>query len=143
MPWRELPSGEAMSLAASAPVGRLVVAVGEIVDVYPVTHTVLDGHILFRTSPGSKLAGLAASAGVLFETDAVGEDESWSVVVRGVARRLERDDELDAVRDALRPPFVRDRKDVVVRITPLAVSGRLFVPSDEDGTEDLTLDAPD
>jgi hypothetical protein len=141
MPAVEVPTDEALSLLASAPVGRLVVSVADILDIFPVTHTVVDGDIAFRTAPGSKLAGLAVNASVLFEADSFGATESWSVVVRGLARRLERDDEISGFEGLLRPPFARGRKDVVVRIRPRTVTGRRFTPGDED--EPFVLDAPD
>lgn len=138
MPVRELTKAESLELLAGAPVGRVVLSVGDITDLFPVTHTVVDGSVYFRTAPGEKLAGLAANAAVLFEADEISETRAWSVIVRGLARRLEHDDEIEPVLGSLRSPFARGRKDVVVRIVPSSVSGRLFEPtSDDDEAETL------
>lgn len=136
MPIRELTQTESLDYLAGAAVGRVVVAVGDITDIFPVTHTVVDGAVYFRTAPGEKLAGLAANAAVLFEADEVGNSRAWSVVVRGLARRLEHDDEIEPVLTSLRNPFARGRKDVVVRIVPTSVSGRLFEPTADDDAGD-------
>lgn len=132
MPMRELTEAESLERLAEAPVGRIVVTVGDITDIYPVTHTVIDGAVYFRTAPGDKLAGLAANAAVLFEADDLSTSRGWSVVVRGLARRLESDDETDPVSDRMRSPFARGAKDVIVRITPSSVSGREFEPTEDD-----------
>ena len=134
MPMTELSDVESLELLAGASVGRIVISVGDIADIYPVSHTVLDGVIYFRTAPGDKLAGLAANAAVLFEADELTPTDAWSVVVRGLARRLENDDEIDPVIDRLRDPFVRGRRDVIVRIVPSSVSGRSIHPVDTDDT---------
>jgi uncharacterized protein len=135
MPITELTESEALELLASAPVGRIVIAVDDITDVFPVSHTVIDGAVYFRTSPGEKLAGLTANASVLFEADSLSDTDAWSVVVRGLARTLESDDELEPVLDRLRAPFVRGRKDAVVRIVPASVTGRRFHPVADDDVE--------
>lgn len=134
MPVTELSEAESLELLAAAPVGRIVIAVNDIIDIYPVSHTVLDGAIYFRTAPGDKLAGLAANAAVLFEADELTPTDAWSVVVRGLARRLEHDDEIEPVVGSLRDPFVRGRRDVIVRIVPSSVSGRSIHPVDDDDT---------
>ncbi len=136
MPITELSEAESLELLAGASVGRIVISVSDIVDIYPVSHTVLDGAIYFRTSPGDKLAGLAANAAVVFEADNLSEGDAWSVVVRGLARRLEHDDEIEPVAERLNVPFVRGRKDVIVRIVPSSVSGRQIHPVEEDATPD-------
>jgi nitroimidazol reductase NimA-like FMN-containing flavoprotein (pyridoxamine 5'-phosphate oxidase superfamily) len=136
MPVRELAEAESLELLAGAPVGRIVVSVGDVTDIYPVTHTVLDGAVYFRTAPGDKLAALASNAAVLFEADDLTGGRAWSVVVHGLARRLEYDEEIEPVADRLRNPFAHGPRDVVVRIVPSSVSGRLFEPGDDD-TETL------
>ncbi|MET4637921.1 pyridoxamine 5'-phosphate oxidase family protein [Mycetocola sp. 2940] len=136
MPVRELTETESLHYLAGASVGRVVVTVGDVTDIFPVTHTIIDGAVYFRTAPGEKLAGLAANAAVLFEADELEESRAWSVIVRGLARRLEHDDEIEPVLTSLRNPFARGRKDVVVRILPTSVSGRLFEPTAEDDADD-------
>ena len=141
MPITELTEDEAMRRLAEAPVGRIVIAVDDITDIFPVSHTVIDGAVYFRTAPGSKLAGLTANASVLFEADSLTPNDAWSVVVRGLARALEHDDDLEPVLGRLRDPFARGQRDVVVRITPSSVTGRNIHPTDED--DDSIVDPSD
>lgn len=131
----------ALRLFASAPVSRLVVSVSDVTDVFPITHTVVGDDVFFRTAPGSKLAGLAANASVLVEADEVGADSSWSVIVRGLARRIEERVELDAVEPLLRPPYAGGWKEIVVRVTPATISGRRVDHAPLDDAP--ALDAPD
>lgn len=135
MPITELTEAESLELLAGCPVGRVVIAVDDITDIFPVSHTVLGGAVYFRTSPGDKLAGLTVNASVLFEADSLTESDAWSVVVRGLARRLDSDEDLEPIQGKLRDPFVRGRKDAVVRIVPASVSGRRFHPDDTDDVE--------
>lgn len=143
MPITELSDAESLELVAGASVGRIVISVGDITDIYPVSHTVLDGAVYFRTSPGDKLAGLAANASVLFEADELTSTDAWSVVIRGLACRLESDDEIEPVTERLRSPFVRGRKDIIVRITPSSVSGRAMHPDEGDESPDPADQAVD
>jgi len=83
------------ALLAEAPVGRIGVAVHGAAEIYPVNYTVdrqADGTpaIVFRTDPGTKIAGLAGTPLVSFEVDEVDLDEQtgWSVVVKGRARQM-------------------------------------------------------
>lgn len=137
----ELAETESLRLFAAAPVARLVVSVADVIDIYPVTATVFGGDVLFRTAPGSKLAGLAANASVLLEADEFGQQVSWSVVVRGLARRIGDREELEAIEPILRDPFAGGRKEVVVRVTPTSVTGRLVERAPLE--TDVVLDAPD
>lgn len=141
MPTDDLGEAESLRLLSAAHVARLVVSVSDIIDVFPVTQTVVDGDVLFRTAPGSKLAGLAANASVLVEADEFGPQVSWSVVVRGMARRIEDREELEALEPILRDPFAGGRKEVVVRVTPTNISGRVIERAPLE--DDVVLDPPD
>ncbi|WP_372595527.1 pyridoxamine 5'-phosphate oxidase family protein, partial [Actinotalea sp.] len=68
--------------------GRLAYRVGNATDIAPVNY-VVDGHrLVFLTSQGSKLAGVAITQDVAFEVDHIGTDEATSVVAHGLARHL-------------------------------------------------------
>jgi hypothetical protein len=73
--WRLLSSGE---------VGRVAITMHALPAIFPVNYTVIDGTIVFLTSPGSKLAAAIRQAVVAFEvddyerTDRTGVGASWS-----------------------------------------------------------------
>ncbi|PWC06003.1 hypothetical protein DF223_13260 [Mycetocola zhujimingii] len=136
MPTTELTEEHSMQLVADALVGRIVTAVGSVASIHPVSHTVVDGSIYFRTIPGDKLAALTVNAAVLFEADEIGEGSAWSVIVHGRARRLDDEpDELARISPQLRDPFIRGRRDAVVEVIPESISGRRFEPAEEDDDE--------
>ncbi len=106
--------------------GRLVTHVGDVLDIFPVNYVVDDGTILFRTAEGSKLIELTVNDEVLFEVDDYSDDEAWSVVVRGRARRLDTSAEVERADGLGLSPWIPTLKYIYVRIVAHAVSGRAF-----------------
>ena len=106
--------------------GRMAVAIGEDVELFPVNYTTADGRILFRTAPGSKLLALTAHPSVAFEIDGADDAAAFSVVVKGRAERLEHQREIDAADLLPLAPWVPTLKFRWVRIVPTEVSGRVF-----------------
>lgn len=126
----ELTEAESLDLVSQALVGRIVTTVDGSPQIHPVSHTVIGGAIYFRTLPGDKLLGITVNASVLFEADAIADGTAWSVVVHGLARRIDEEPEImSQVASLLREPFVGGTRDAVVRIVPQTVNGRLFQPS--------------
>lgn len=111
--------------------GRLVTHVGEVFDIFPVNY-VVDGHsIVFRTAEGSKLTELSINDAVLFEADRYTEEDAWSVVVRGHARRLDTSSEVAAADALPLKPWIPTLKYNYVRIEPTSLSGREFRRGEE------------
>ena len=107
-------------------IGRLAVAVEDGIDIFPVNYVVHDQAVFFRSAPGSKLMDVAANPQVAFEVDGTRRGRHWSVVVRGAARRLDRDDEIEASGVlGLRTATPTDKWNYV-RIDPTTVTGRLL-----------------
>ena len=79
-----------------------------------------------RTNPGTKLAELTINDSVAFEIDGLEEDEAWSVVVKGAARVLESQSEIDAVSELPLAPWLQTRKYTFVEIVPTSVRGIRF-----------------
>jgi nitroimidazol reductase NimA-like FMN-containing flavoprotein (pyridoxamine 5'-phosphate oxidase superfamily) len=75
--------------------GRLAVRREETVDIFPINYLVFDDELYFRSAPGSKLMDLTQSPRVAFEIDGRSGRRLWSVVVHGVARRLNDDEEIE------------------------------------------------
>lgn len=124
---------------AAAEVGRVVTWVGEVVDIFPVNFVVDGNEIVFRTAEGSKLVELTINDEVIFEVDDHSETDAWSVIVRGSARRLETNDEVDRADRLPLRPWIPTLKHNYVSITPHELSGRAFPRG--DGPEQGPLDA--
>ena len=111
--------------------GRIVTHVGDIIDIFPVNYVVDEGEILFRTAEGSKLFELTVNDEVLFQVDDHTESDAWSVVIRGTARRLETDDEVQHADSLPLVPWIPTLKHNYVRIAPHQLSGRAFRRAEE------------
>lgn len=115
------------ALLAANPMGRLAVAAGGEVDIFPINYVVDAGTLVFRTAPGTKLVELTINSTVALEIDGYSETEAWSVVVKGRATRIESRAEIEAVERLGLTPWVSTYKDVLVRITPTEATGRRFM----------------
>lgn len=120
---------ECLRLLATMPVGRVSVTSGALPTVLPVNYRVIDGRIVFRTAPGSKLDAAALNAVVAFEADAIdaAAHSGWSVVVVGVAHRV-RDDEVDPVERDRIIRWATGPGDRLVAISTEMVTGRRLRP---------------
>lgn len=126
-----LDSEECWRRLTEAPMGRLALAAGGSIDIFPVNFVVSDGALYFRTAPGDKLLELSVNPDVAFEVDGFDEGSAWSVIVKGVAERLETQTEIDEADRLPLTPWVPTLKYRWVRINPVAVSGRSFSRSPE------------
>ncbi len=89
--WVEhLNEAECWRRLAESPVGRVGVLVDSAPEIYPVNYVVEEHTILFRTDPGTVLAGLAKSPAVCFQIDGIDPTErtGWSVLVKGRAEQI-------------------------------------------------------
>jgi len=122
----ELTPDASLALLAHGDFGRLAVADGPGVDIFPVNYVLHDDALYLRSAPGTKLVRIADAPDVAFEIDGRDGDELWSVVVRGRAERLDDDAEILAsgVRD-LAGPHPSEKLNYV-RIRPRVVTGRRF-----------------
>jgi len=118
--WRLLRSGE---------VGRVGVTMSALPVIFPVNYAVIDATIVFRTSPGSKLAAAAREAVVAFEVDDYDRTDrsGWSVLVVGRSEVVHDLELTGKVLAADLEPWADGRRADVVRITPGFVSGRRIV----------------
>jgi nitroimidazol reductase NimA-like FMN-containing flavoprotein (pyridoxamine 5'-phosphate oxidase superfamily) len=116
----ELPVEECWDLVRSCSVGRFAVnRAGASPLVVPVNYVVdPDLTIVFRSAAGAKV-DVATQGVVAFQVDEFDllHHVGWSVVVEGLARRLQGD---DVVIDTWAP----GDKPYVIRVTPTRVSGR-------------------
>jgi nitroimidazol reductase NimA-like FMN-containing flavoprotein (pyridoxamine 5'-phosphate oxidase superfamily) len=121
-----LPETECWNLLSSAALGRLVTSVDGQPEIFPINFVVQRHTVLFRTAEGTKLVSAAINNNVLFEADDHNVAEGWSVIVKGTARLLRTDEEIDEAERAQLLPWTATVKQHFVRIRPLSVTGRRF-----------------
>ncbi|OBI61926.1 pyridoxamine 5'-phosphate oxidase [Mycolicibacterium fortuitum] len=121
-----LSERESWDLLGGVSLGRIVTAVDDEANVFPVNFVVQNRTILFRTAAGTKLISAAINNQVVFEADDHDSAEGWSVIVRGVARTLRSDEELDEAKQAQLLPWTATSKTHYVRVSPVRVTGRRF-----------------
>ena len=132
---RALKRDECIELLKESSFGRLATAAAGVVDIFPINYFADGTTILLRTAPGTKLLEMMVNETVAFETDWHGDAEAWSVVVRGRARLLESQTEIDEAERAPLRPWIPTLKYRFVRIAIDEVSGRRFrmLPEPERG----------
>jgi nitroimidazol reductase NimA-like FMN-containing flavoprotein (pyridoxamine 5'-phosphate oxidase superfamily) len=124
-----LTDDECRRLLALSEVGRVGITIGALPAIFPVNYRVIDGAIVFRTSPGSKLSAAAAGAIVAFEVDdyQAADRSGWSVLVVGRAEIVHDLDLTFKILASRLEPFVEGFRTSIVRIDPTVLSGRRLV----------------
>ena len=125
-PVQNLTQDECWDLLISSSFGRLAMSISGEPDIYPVNFVSADRRLVFRTAEGTKLLELTVNNRVAFEIDGIGRSEAWSVVVRGEARVLEKQAEIEAADQLPLRPLIPTLKYIYVEITPTKISGRRF-----------------
>jgi nitroimidazol reductase NimA-like FMN-containing flavoprotein (pyridoxamine 5'-phosphate oxidase superfamily) len=112
---------------------------GALPAIFPVNYRVIDGAIVFRTAPGSKLSAAAEGAVVAFEVDdyQLTDRSGWSVLAVGRAEVVDDPELAGKARLAHLEPFADGSRATMVRIEPTFVSGRRLVhaPASSAGGE--------
>lgn len=124
-----LDEAECMRLLALGGIGRVGVTIEALPAIFPVNYRLVDGGILFRTSPGSKLTAATTGAVVAFEVDDyhVADRSGWSVLAVGRSEVVHDLDLTFKLLDAGLEPYVDGPRGAIVRIVPTFVSGRRIV----------------
>ncbi|MHA7271297.1 pyridoxamine 5'-phosphate oxidase family protein [Arthrobacter sp. HLT1-20] len=125
-PGENMSTDEAWKFLANTSFGRLALSVDNKPDIFPINFLAHQQKLLMRTNPGTKLAELTVNDQVAFEIDGLAEDQAWSVVLKGTARVLESQTEIDAVMDLPLTPWLQTLKYTFVEITPSSVRGIRF-----------------
>lgn len=119
------------NLLARGELGRLAMCVQGKPDIFPVNYVTDGPRVLFRTAPGSKLAGLSVNPDVAFEVDEYDDTHAASVVLKGVAKRLELLRDIEAADALPLAPWTPTLKYRWVQITPASITGRRFARGPE------------
>jgi uncharacterized protein len=121
-----LPEHECWDLMSGVALGRLVTSVDGQAEIFPVNFVVQHRTVLFRTAEGTKLVSTAINNRVLFEVDEHDVAQGWSVIVKGTARSVRSDEQIEEAERAQLLPWTWSEKTHYVRILPEAVTGRRF-----------------
>ena len=124
-----LDDPEALRLLATSEVGRVGVTIGALPAIFPVNYRLIDGCVVFRSAPGSKLSAAASRTVVAFEVDDynAADRSGWSVLLVGLSEVV---DDLDVTFKTFESgleTYVDGPRGAIVRITPTFVSGRRIV----------------
>lgn len=122
----ELGEDESWQLLRQNSLARLALGAAGEIDIFPVNYYADGETLLLRTAPGTKLLELTVNSRVAVEIDGFTDEEAWSVVVKGTARRLERQAEIDEADEAPLVPWIPTLKYIYVQITPTKITGRRF-----------------
>ncbi len=125
-----LSESRCWELFASVTVGRLAVTFNGAPDIFPVNHAVVDGTIVIRTAPGTKLVA-AIDHHVAFEVDRVADARrtGWSVVVRGAAEEPRKIEDYLTALDKGPTPWAAGERDRFIVIQPTSITGRVLPPA--------------
>ncbi|TFC25965.1 pyridoxamine 5'-phosphate oxidase family protein [Cryobacterium sp. TMT2-18-3] len=123
---QNLSEDDCWDLLISSSFGRLAMSISGEPDIYPVNFVSADRRLVFRTAEGTKLLELTVNNRVAFEIDGIGRSEAWSVVVRGEARALDKQAEIEAADQLPLRPLIPTLKYIYVEITPTRITGRRF-----------------
>jgi nitroimidazol reductase NimA-like FMN-containing flavoprotein (pyridoxamine 5'-phosphate oxidase superfamily) len=121
-----LSEHECWDLLSITALGRIVTSVDGQLEIFPVNFVVQCRTVLFRTAEGTKLVSAAINNQVLFEADDHNVEEGWSVIVKGTARILHGNDELDEAERAQLLSWTSPAKQHFVRVIPSVITGRRF-----------------
>lgn len=121
-----LTEDQCRQLLAGGEVGRVGITMGALPAIFPVNYLVVDGAIVFRTAPGTKMSAAMEGAVVAFEVDdyQLADRSGWSVLAVGPAEVVDEPDTGFMARLARLEPFVDGTRTAIVRIEPLFLSGR-------------------
>jgi nitroimidazol reductase NimA-like FMN-containing flavoprotein (pyridoxamine 5'-phosphate oxidase superfamily) len=121
-----LSEHECWDLAAGVTLGRLVTSVDGRPEIFPVNYVVQRRTILFRTAEGTKLVSTVINNHVVFEVDDHNVAEGWSVIIKGNARSLRSDEDIEEAERSQLLPWTTSEKTHYVRVIPETVTGRRF-----------------
>lgn len=125
----DLDSTECWKLLRAHDFGRLAISAPKRVEIFPINYFAGPGYIVFRTAPGTKLLDLTLSGHVALEIDERGDEEAWSVVVKGEAATMDTPSEITGADLLPLRPWVDSPKHTWVRIDPTQVTGRRYARS--------------
>jgi len=125
----ELDEAECLRLLTSKHVGRVAWCGSRGPQVLPVNYTIVDGSVVFRTSPYSQLAKALYENDTAFQVDDVDEflQAGWSVLVVGSATYLKHAEEVPKSLEDRPTPWAPGVRQMYIRIEPRSITGRRVI----------------
>ena len=126
-----LGEDEALALAATMPVGRLIHARGDRVFAAPVNVLLEQRDVLFRTAAGTALLTAAQEhASAAYEVDDVVDwsRSGWSVLIRGLLSEVTDPETIGRVMHSDLRPWAAGDRNHILRLTGQEVTGRRLEP---------------
>jgi nitroimidazol reductase NimA-like FMN-containing flavoprotein (pyridoxamine 5'-phosphate oxidase superfamily) len=123
----ELDHDTCLDLLTGSVVGRVAVCTPDGPHIIPVNYAVIDGSVVFRTTPYSVLGANAWIGRLAFEIDHLDHErrKAWSVVAHGRGEMVEDAGELAAVRAIGDPqPWAAGNRALYVRLRWTTLTGR-------------------
>jgi nitroimidazol reductase NimA-like FMN-containing flavoprotein (pyridoxamine 5'-phosphate oxidase superfamily) len=117
-----LGTDECVALLGSRSFGRIGMKVADDPIVLPVFYAVIDGEVVFRTDPGTKLIAAVLGLRVAFEVDDV--NEGWSVLVVGRADEVRMPSVAESLQSRLDAFWPGGERDRIVRVAVERITGR-------------------
>lgn len=126
----ELSPDRCVELLQSQSIGRVAWYAADAPEILPVTYVWREDSVIFRTSPHGPLSELSQPTDVAFEVDELDQQhrEGWSVVVHGQAQGIVRPADVVRIWPVTGVPWASGMRNLLIRITPNQVSGRLVAP---------------
>lgn len=121
-----LPPDECMRLLGNAHLGRVVITEKALPAALPVNFVIVDGDVVFFTTPGGMVEAATAGHVVAFEVDEIDPRSraGWSVLIRGEAGVIDDPEDVAAINLPLALPWVGDTQARLVRVRSELVSGQ-------------------
>jgi hypothetical protein len=122
----DMSAQECRDRLTAAGVGRVAFCGPDGPQIYPVTFTVVDGDIVFRVAPYTRLGMQVSGSEVAFEVDDVDHVRrgGWSVVAKGKAAPVDDPDEMMRLRREGPQPLAPGQRHLYLRIRPRSLTGR-------------------
>jgi uncharacterized protein len=125
---RHLTRDECLFLLGREQLGRVSVSIDVLPAMLPMNYALMDGAIVLRTAPGTKLTASLIRGVVGFEVDRVDTDNTngWSVLAFGHPSEIHDDATLDHAHELPLTSWAPGERDHFIKTPVERVSGRTF-----------------
>jgi uncharacterized protein len=123
----ELTVEECLTLLRRKQVGRIAMTTPAGLRILPVSYSVVEEQVVFRTLPYGEIANNVAEADVAFEVDDLDESlqKGWSVMAAGRCHRIEDPAQVHLIRTTDDPePWADGQRNLYFRIDWTTLTGR-------------------
>ena len=123
----ELTVEECLTLLRRKQVGRIAMATPAGLRILPVSYSVVEEQVVFRTLPYGEIANNVAGAEVAFEVDELDESlqKGWSVMAAGKCNPIEDPAQVHLIRSTDDPvPWADGQRNLYFRIDWTTLTGR-------------------